>query len=325
MDHSLSRRSVLGSAAGLSAGLLTLGLPADARAPQRHPARPTRALRVVHMTDMHIQPERAADQGVAACFRHIHAMKDKPDLILTGGDTIMDSFDEGFDRTKALWDLWTRTAKDENPIPMLSAVGNHDIWGWNKSKSKTKGDEKGWGKAWVCDIFARDKPYASLDQGGWHMIALDSTQPDRNDPNGYEAFLDEAQFDWLSRDLAANKDKPTLILSHIPILSATVFDGIKPNAKGNLEVSGGLMHTDFAKLNDLFLKNTQVKACVSGHMHLVDKVTFNGVTHYCNGAVSGGWWKGDHKTCKPGYAVMDLMTDGSVTREYVTYGWDARP
>jgi 3',5'-cyclic AMP phosphodiesterase CpdA len=319
MSPTPSRRDVLGSAVGLAAGLLMLDQPARAR-----PTVSAKPLRIVHMTDMHIQPERAADQGVAACFRHIQAMKDKPDLILTGGDTIMDSFDEGFDRTKALWDLWTKTAKDENPVPMLSAVGNHDIWGWNKSKSKTKGDEKGWGKAWVCEVFGRDKPYASLDQGGWHFIALDSTQPDRNDPNGYEAFLDEAQFDWLDRDLAAAKGTPTLILSHIPILSATVFDGIKPNAKGNLEVSGGLMHTDFAKLNELFLKHPHVKACVSGHMHLVDKVSFNGVTHYCNGAVSGGWWKGDHKTCKPGYAVMNLMKDGTIEHEYITYGWTPR-
>lgn len=327
MDMNLSRRNMLGIAAGtLAAGVLG---PAAA---SPTPAIPTpaagrlakRALRLVHMTDTHIQPELAADQGVTACLKHIHAMTDKPELILTGGDHVMDSFEQEFGRTRSLWDLWKSVAKNESSIPMLSAVGNHDVWGWNKGKSKTKGDEKGWGKAWACENFAREKPYTSTDKAGWHLVVLDSVRQDKDDPNGYEAFLDEEQMDWLAKDLAAAAGRPTLILSHVPILSATIFDGRKPNAKGDWEISGGLMHTDYARLNTLFQKHPHVKACISGHIHLVDRIEFNGVKYFCNGAVSGAWWKGDHKGCKPGYAVLDLFEDGTLTNEYVPYGWEAR-
>jgi 3',5'-cyclic AMP phosphodiesterase CpdA len=331
MDTNFSRRQILGTAAGVTAGLLATGLmgPTVGRAVAASPLVPMgkakRALRVVHMTDMHIQPERAANEGVTACLKHIASMKEGPDLILTGGDTIMDSFEEGHERTKALWDLWSATVKDAHKAPMLSALGNHDIWGWHKGKSKTKGDEKGWGKAWACEQFQRDKPYTSKDQAGWHFVVLDSIRQDKNDPNGYEAFLDDEQYAWLEADLKAAAGKPTLILSHAPILSVTPLEGLKTNADGDRVVAGGKMHTDFPKLSTLFQKHTHVKACVSGHIHLVDRVEFNGVKYFCNGAVSGGWWKGDNRTCKPGYAVLDLMDDGTLTNEYVPYGWTARP
>jgi 3',5'-cyclic AMP phosphodiesterase CpdA len=324
----VSRRTLLGTAAGLSAGLLMTGLAARAASPFATPlaspaSKPKRALRVVHMTDTHIQPELAANEGVRACLKHIAAMKEPADLILTGGDTIMDSFEEGHERTKALWDLWGATLKDAHQAPMLSALGNHDIWGWNKGKSKTTGDEKGWGKAWACEQFQRDKPYTSKDQGGWHFIVLDSIREDKNDPNGYEAFLDDEQFDWLAKDLAATT-KPTLILSHAPILSVTPLEGLKTNATGDRVLAGGKMHTDFPKLSALFQKHKHVKACVAGHIHLLDRVEYNGVKYFCNGAVSGGWWKGPNRTCEPGYAVLDLMDDGTLTNEYVEYGWVAR-
>lgn len=330
MDTNFSRRQILGTAAGVTAAGLMAGLlgPTVGRAVAASPfapmAKAKRALRVVHMTDMHIQPELAANEGVAACLKHIAAMKEGPDLILTGGDTIMDGFAEEHAKTKALWDLWNATVKDAHKAPMLSALGNHDIWGWHKAKSKTKGDEKGWGKAWACEQFQRDKPYTSKDQAGWHFVVLDSIRQDPNDPNGYEAFLDEEQFAWLEADLKAAAGTPTVVLTHAPILSVTPLDGLKTNKDGDRVIAGGKMHTDFPKLSTLFGKNPQVKACVSGHIHLVDRVEFNGVKYFCNGAVSGAWWKGDHKTCKPGYAVLDLMDDGTLTNEYVPFGWTAK-
>ena len=83
------------------------------------------------------------------------------------------------------------------------------------------------------------------------------------------------------------------------------------------------MHTDCMKLKDLFAKHPNVKLCLSGHLHLLDRVDYNGVTYLCNGAVSGSWWNGRHKDCDEGYAVVDLYDDGSFEQEYVKYGWKA--
>jgi hypothetical protein len=72
----------------------------------------------------------------------------------------------------------------------------------------------------------------------------------------------------------------------------------------------------------LFKQHTNVKACISGHIHLVDRVDYLGVTYMCGGAVCGAWWKGSRfNECDPGYSLIDLYDDGSVERQYVAYGW----
>ena len=85
------------------------------------------------------------------------------------------------------------------------------------------------------------------------------------------------------------------------------------------------MHTDWRELKALFGHHPHVKVAVSGHLHLVDRVDYAGVSYLCDGAVSGGWWKQDHAgEGQPGYALIDLYPDGRFDRQYVTYGWQYR-
>jgi 3',5'-cyclic AMP phosphodiesterase CpdA len=315
-----NRRDVLATTAALL-GAAALS-PSLALGSRRHPdAARKRALRLAHLTDTHIQPELKADQGVGACLRHCQSQADKPDLILTGGDCVMDSFEADQARTSLQWDLWKKVMKSELSTPVRSALGNHDIWGWNKGKSKTTGAERGWGKNLAVENLGIPNRYYSFDQGGWHFAVLDSVQVDPDNANGYLGFLDDEQFAWLEADLAKTAS-PTLLLSHIPILSVCSFTENTGALKARKqEISGGLMHIDSHKLRQLFLKNPHVKLCLSGHIHLVDRVEYDGVTYLCNGAVSGSWWKGAHHRCQPGYAMLDLFDDGTFTNTYETYGW----
>src|ERR1700712_1605293 len=70
------------------------------------PASRKRVLRLAHLTDVHVQPELGAAQGLAQCLRHIHNQADKVDLILNTGDAVMDCFSENAARTRLVWDLW---------------------------------------------------------------------------------------------------------------------------------------------------------------------------------------------------------------------------
>jgi Icc protein len=329
-DQDMSRRGML---AGLGAVAAAAMLPAWAASPAmaqggvlgRAPRK--RALRLAHLTDIHIQPELAANEGFSACLKHLASQSDKPELILTGGDTIMDGFEADEARTKLQWDLWSKAIKNEAPAPVASALGNHDIWAWNKGKSKTKGTEPAWGKKWACEVFAQDRPYRSFDKNGWHIVILDSTHVDAKDANGYIARLDDAQFDWLSSDLAAvNAATPVLVLSHIPIVSVIPIVNSKRDDKApsNFTVGNSLIHDDAVRIKNLFAKHRNVKLCLSGHLHLLDRVEYNGVTYICGGAVCGQWWKGDHAECAAGYGLVDLFDDGTFDHSYVTYGWKPR-
>jgi hypothetical protein len=79
------------------------------------------------------------------------------------------------------------------------------------------------------------------------------------------------------------------------------------------------MHTDFLTLKKIFLPYPNIKLCISGHIHLQDEVEYLGIKYWCNGAVSGNWWKGAFQEFEPAYAVIELFPDGSSTRTMINY------
>jgi 3',5'-cyclic AMP phosphodiesterase CpdA len=338
MNTDMNRRQMLASAvaAGLvpamaAAGVRELSQPGAATQPAAGGMAPQRTIRIAHLTDMHVQPELRAGEGFGACLEHMMALKDRPELVLGGGDHVMDTFEHDDAHAKKLWELYHKVLKDHTTLRVESCIGNHDIFGWNKGSSKTTGSEPNWGKKRAIDELGIGKPYRKFDLGSWRFIVLDTVQPDPEDPNGYLGGLDDEQFAWL-RDVLEKTDTrlPVLVLSHVPIMhaAATLFNGtIK---KKQHEISGGTMCLDNLRIVDLFSRHKNVKLCLSGHIHNLERIDFQGVTYVCNGAVSGNWWQGNKPNDKPhtdraveGYAVMDLYEDGSFTHKYETYGWKA--
>ena len=334
---SLSRRALLRRAAlATSAAAMTTAIAPTRAAgeiapPPAQPAREPRrrVLRVAHLTDIHVQPERGAARGLAKCLQHVQSQPDRPDVIFTGGDHIMDSMSKDRARTQLQWDVWRSVLKADCSLPVYSALGNHDIWGWNKQRSGTTGGEAAWGKRWGTDTLGLERSYYSFDRAGWHFAFLDSVQPEHDETTKahYVAALDEEQFDWLAQDLAKTAaTTPVMIVSHIPIYSVAALNGNLKDDTGAVRVPKGGMHTDYKRLKDLFRRHPNVKLAVSGHLHLCERIDYAGVTYLCNGAVSGGWWKGTHiDECDAGYATLNLYDDGSFDHAYVNYGWAYEP
>ena len=274
-----------------------------------------RKLRIAHITDIHLQPEKEAAKKFTACLHHLQNQKDKPDIIFSGGDTIMDALDKDRARVETQWNLWHSVIKDECSLKIEYCIGNHDVWGYENAKA-----EPDYGKKYATEMMKLDNRFRSFDMNGWHFIVLDSTHI-RDDGKWYTAKLDPEQREWLEKDLiAVNPETPVLVLSHIPIFAACVFQFGDYVKNGHFEVPGAWMHTDCADLIDLFYKHPNVKCCISGHMHLLDSVIYNDVKYLCNGAVSGDWWNtGTYHQTKAGYALLDLYDDGTVERQYLNY------
>lgn len=313
----LSRRAVLAGAATLGA-VGVLGNAAAEPAPAAATG-PKRVLRLAHLTDIHIKTKGVAESGLRACLRHVRALDPVPDMILNGGDAIMDALAASPEATQAQWDLWHRVWAEENTLPVVHCIGNHDIWGWQRSKAGATGEEPLYGKKWPVKELGLTAPHHSFDRAGWHFVVLDSVR-ERGD-EGYQPLLEEDQFAWLEGDLAATpRETPVVILSHVPILSVGPFyfsEKIVENYQ--FKLIGALMHQDTQRLVKLLGKHPNVRLCLSGHVHLRDRVEYNGVTYVCNGAVCGAWWKGAYRQTPPGYGVVDLFDDGSFDERYVTY------
>jgi 3',5'-cyclic AMP phosphodiesterase CpdA len=309
-DQLPSRRTVIATAAATLVGGASVStlLAAD----QEPKAK--RLVRFAHLTDVHVQTDRAADRGFETALAHVQQQADPPEWIMFGGDNVMNVDGKaGAATADQQLKTWNRCLKNGLSIPYQICVGNHDVLN-NDAVD---------GKKWAVDSYGLSHPFYRFDRNGWRFIVLDSTMPSES---GYKARLDEAQFDWLRKELQDTESQiPIAIVSHIPILSASTFFDGENEKSGNWVVPGAWMHLDARTLKDLFLKHTNVKLSLSGHIHLVDEVRYNTMVYYCNGAVSGGWWKGPFQEFGNGYALIDLFDDGTVQRTFVNFPWQAQP
>ncbi len=271
--------------------------------------------RAAFISDIHIKTLDVAEAGMRKVLQTINQSDKKPDFIINGGDSIMDALAVSKEKTKAQWDLFFNILQAENKLPVKHCMGNHDIWGW-QLKEDVKSDPL-YGKNWWLQLTGNTKSYYSFTHQNWHFIVLDSTQENNG---GYIALLDAEQFNWLGAELESNKDKHICIVSHIPIVSfcsAMFFKDMLPN--GDWKLSRALLHTDARMIKDLFRKYPNIRCCLSGHIHLQDEVTYLGIQYFCNGAVSGNWWKGAFQDFAPAYALFDFHQDGTVERTMVEY------
>ncbi|MEO6254357.1 MAG: metallophosphoesterase [Ferruginibacter sp.] len=270
---------------------------------------------IAFISDIHVKPSEIAEAGMKKALQNINQIKPQPDFIINGGDSIMDALAANKENTQIQWDLFNKIMQAENKLPVKHCLGNHDIWGW-QLKEDVKADAL-YGKAWWLQQTGNAKTYYSFTHNNWHFILLDSVQENNG---GYIALLDEPQFTWLENELAAHKEKMICIVSHIPIVSfcsAMFFKDMLPN--GDWKLSRALLHTDARKIKDLFKKYPNIKACLSGHIHLQDEVNYLGIKYFCNGAISGNWWGGAFQDFAPAYALFDFYNDGTVERKMVEY------
>ena len=284
-----------------------------------------RPLRFAHLTDIHVKPGIIPETGMAKAFQHAQKLSPKIDFIINGGDSIMDALEADKAKTQTQWDLFHKILKQENSLPIYHCIGNHDVWGWFVKEGLPTGQagkpdsDRLYGKVWAAETLEMKNRFYSFTKGKWHFIVLDSTQ--LNPAGGYIAYLDPDQLSWLQEELKqVPADKFICIVSHIPILSicsGLFFD--KTEANGDLKIQRNLMHTDFIALKKIFLNYPNIKVCISGHIHLQDELDYLGIRYYCNGAVSGNWWKGTFQEFAPAYAVMELYDDGSCKRAFMKY------
>lgn len=302
----MQRRSLLKNLGGL---LVAPALPLTSFSA---PARKKSALRIAHITDVHLKDKWDAPARFRRCLQHIHSQSPRVDLLLNGGDIVFDMNKENLDTINAQWQLWHSTLKAESSLPIHYCLGNHDIW-WNE-------DDKGqalYGKKYAMDQLQLSTPYYSFSQAGWKFIVLDSCHLDI-DGTWYIGRLGDQQFAWLDNELKTTPaNVPVCVLSHIPILTATNL--VEDNIVNKWEMTGGDMHTDTSRIIDLFYAHPNVLLCLSGHIHLREKLVYNNVTYICDGAVSGAWWEGNRRQTAPGYGLIDLYADGSFNEAYVNY------
>lgn len=277
-------------------------------------------LRIVHLTDMHIEPGPKIEKAIGTLVKEINSLAEKPDFILNTGDNIMDALSRDKENVHNQWQAWQGYFYNKLSVELHSCIGNHDIWGWGNGNYTIEKDPL-FGKSWAAAMLKMPDRYYSFERKGWKFICLDSSYRDTGN-KGYTAKLDKEQFAWLKDELKRTPpDTFICIVSHIPILSVSVFFDGDNFKKGNWQIPGAWMHTDARDLNNLFYEYPNVKAALSGHIHLADKAEYLGVKYFCNGAVCGKWWMGKYHEFGPAWAVVDFYDDGAVKSQLNQLNW----
>ncbi len=281
-----------------------LSLPAAAAAA---PAAQASSFRFVHFTDTHIQPELRAQAGTEQAFAAINA--EKPELILGGGDLVMDIDASTPARTKQLLDMYV-AAKKGLEAPVYEVPGNHDVYGLHPTSAVSPRDPMYGKKMFEDRIGPR---YRSFNHKGWHFILLDSIGA-----VGRRFFgeIDAAQVDWLKSDLAkVGARTPIVVMTHIGLATAAA------SLIGNHEAPGSWEVFNSVEVLELFAQHN-LKAVLQGHSHIRENITYKGCQFITSGAVSGNWWKGLRNGHPEGFAVLTVQGD-QISWEYKTYGWKA--
>jgi len=277
-------------------------------------------MRFVVLNDIHVEPDvagakpRNAALGFARALQTIHRLTPKPEFLITAGDHIMDALEASPTAVKAQWDLYEATLKANATLPIFPMIGNHDILGWMNTEVHEY--TRGYGKSMALRRLGMDQSHYSFDRGGWHFVLLDNIQ---RQGQGYCGATDDDQMDWLKRDLEKHGDKPTMVLSHIPIISACASLFLEPSAGVTFwQIPHVFVQTDAQALVDLLAKHN-VRLAVSGHLHMCEKIDYRGITFICNGAICANWWQGPFKSFDAGFGVFDLSEDGTFSYQYQTF------
>jgi len=203
-------------------------------------------LLIAQITDTHIgfeqgNPDERNYQRLAAVVERLAKGPNRPDLLLLTGDLTEFGDAESYVRLAQ--------AVEACGCPVRAMAGNHD---------EREPLLAGFPQTPASDGFVQ---YA-MELEGFRLLVLDTLEPGRHGG----AFCD-VRAGWLSAQLAAKPDVPTVIAMHHP-----------PFASGIDWLDSDPREEWIARFAATIAGHAQVRAIISGHLHRVVHTLWNGVS-----------------------------------------------
>lgn len=254
-------------------------------------------------TDVHIQPEMDAPQGTTLAMELINASE--AEFAICGGDHVFDALKAHKERIIEQYELYAEAEKDLR-MPVWHVLGNHDVAGLETGMSS---HDALFGKAMFEKVF-NTPTYYTFPFKGVHFIVLDSILVRGRD---WFPEIDFRQVGWLKRALEAAAGAPTIVVSHVPLVTSMASYGPGSNDKKYQPVgnAGAVIP---------LLEKHNVIALLQGHTHIVENVRRHKTQFITGGAVCGNWWRGMQYGDREGVTFV-TVDNGTVTTKYLPTGF----
>ncbi|MHA1769463.1 MAG: metallophosphoesterase [Candidatus Thorarchaeota archaeon] len=184
--------------------------------------------------------------------------QEQPHLVLMTGDYVLQVTEDHAQNLEA-WEAFTNiTDTIGHYTPIYATIGNHDT-GARTGILRLE---------YFFDAFEQfDEPstYFAFDYAGVHFVILNTEEM------GLEGRITGAQYTWLVNDLESTDCDMKVIVGHRPMYPLShIGDSIDSEPE------------ERAALQELFESNN-VTMFVSGHDHLFNRMTVNGMVHIISG------------------------------------------
>ena len=279
----------------------------------------------VFITDLHLQTFRGAEAKFNLAISDILEDPQRPDVILMGGDTVMNTVTCDLDRAQAQWDVWAALGARFEDIPILAAIGNQDTWGWNRKESHCTGGEPHYGKALAMGHLGMEKTSGLYKLGAWNVFVLDPIE--EGGRYGFTTEVSAEQLCQLKDVVLEQPTAPLLILSHLPAIPTPGdflgLDAIAPNQKGEWVLPGNQILSNGYDLLKCIGQGSGPRVYLCGHTHMPQMIDFLGIKFVSGPAICGAWWRGPLHGTQPGYARLRLGPQGEFDCKMVSLNYDS--
>lgn len=207
---------------------------------------------------------QGGDEILKAIISRINAQNDICFVVQTG-DVCPKGTAEEFEHYSGLM----KTIK----VPVKRACGNHD-----------RGTDAGFFEKYV------GKSYYSWDYEDCHFTIFDDSRD----------LLDEAQIQWLKKDLAESKAGHKYVFCHRPVYS--------PYSKHRMGEIDPQAREQAQQLTDIF-SQYKVTAVISGHIHAFrEEEPYKGVKYYVTGGAGARLYHIKHYNAVYHYLIVDTRS-----------------
>lgn len=264
---------------------------------------------MVFMTDIHLQPELNAVEGFRRAIDTINKLK--PELVITGGDNIMDALRQKQSRADSLYSLYLQEV-GKLEMPIYHSIGNHEPFGI-LSSGKVDTTNALYGKK----IFKQSlgKNFYAIEHKNWKFFVLDPIEYDT--AHKLHGQIKQEQIAWIKSELAkTKKNTPIAIVLHVPLLSSIS----QINNGATAPNSAGLVVENSKQVLDLF-KTYNLKLVLQGHLHILEDNYIRGIHFITGGAVCSDMWKGKRDGLEEGFVYLTFEGE-KFGWKYVDYGWE---